>query len=128
MDGEPYRNMVPVPDMHVFLQAQDKGSAPAFQPTHPPLADEFPISAQAGYGPTGKGFVEPGHQVCALPGVGITRLVKQHPKQRDTDFPVDDAQHQDVDMAVAKFPVRAIQRQVRWSRKIGQGVKVYSTV
>ena len=58
------------------------------------------------------GIIQPSHQVCAFTGIGISCLVEQDPKQRDTDFLMDDAQHQDIDMAATKFPIRTVQSQV----------------
>ena len=48
-------------------------------------------------------------QVGAFSSIGISRLVEQDPKQRDADVLMDDAQHQNIDMAAAKFPVCTVQ-------------------
>jgi hypothetical protein len=45
---------------------------------------------------------------CALEHWNF-RLVEQDPKQRDADVLMDDAQHQDIDMAAAKFLVCTVQ-------------------
>ncbi len=47
-------------------------------------------------------------------GIGIASLVQQDPKQWDADFFMDDAQHQDIDMAAAKLPACTIQRLMPW--------------
>jgi len=91
MNGQLYRNMVLVPDMHVFFQTQNKGNALAFQPTHPALANKLPVPAQTGNRLIRESLVQPSHQVGTFPGIGISRLVEQDPKQRNSDLLMDDA-------------------------------------
>ncbi len=88
MNGQFDRNMVGVPDVHIFFQTQNKGNALAFQPTHPPLANKLPVSTQSGNRLVRECPVQPSHQGGAFPSIEITSLVKQDTKQWDADFPV----------------------------------------
>jgi len=102
----------------MFFQTHIERNASIFQPTHPPIANKPPVSAQAGNWLIMEDLVQPFHQVCTLTGIGISSLVEQDPKQRHADFLMDHAQHQAIDMAAAKFLVCTVQGQMpRLARK-----------
>ena len=100
-----------VGDLDVGSDADVKGDGLFLQPCQPGVADEFPVGQEAG------DLVDPEEPEDVfedrdpLLGIGIARLVEHPPAHGNGDGAVDDADHQDVDVAATQPPVGPVHGQ-----------------
>src|SRR3954454_11390105 len=106
------RGMAVVEHMHVLTQAQKVRYRRLLQPFDPGVADEFAICCQRSHRLMGERRLEDLHQINPLGGIGIARLVEDTPKQWDAHVAMSHAQHQYVQIGLAKLPVGALNRQM----------------
>src|SRR4051794_31585948 len=104
--------MAVVEHMHVLTQAQKVRYRRLLQPFDPGVADEFAICCQRSHRLIGERRLEDLHQINPLGGIGIARLVEDTPKQWDAHVAMSHAQHQYVQIGLAKLPVGAVNRQM----------------
>lgn len=97
-----------VADLGILLDADDKVQLLRQEVAKPPFSNEFAVG-QNRLDPMGRDHLqEPIHQRYAFVGRGVALLVKQHPDHGDGDAFVGDGDHQNVDLGLAKEPLRAI--------------------
>lgn len=82
------------------------------QPFNPRIADELAVARKGSDALAHKRVLEGLHQLDPLSGIRVARLVKDTPEQRHAHIAVRHAENQNVDIGLAKLPVRAIQRQM----------------
>src|SRR3954447_351861 len=98
-------------DMEAVLDAQDERDAPLRKRRHPGRADELPIGDQSSDGGLAKDGAEAGQRGAPLSRGGGPGSAENVPHHRNGDAVMDDRQHQDIDVVLAKLPTRAVERQ-----------------
>lgn len=95
----------------VALEPLVERDAVPLEPAEPVLTDELAVGQQGGDLGRAEDGEEAFHQVDALFGVGVARLIQHGPEQRHRDAAPGDAEHQEVDVGLAELPVGAVHRQ-----------------
>lgn len=80
------------------------------KPSNPLLADKLSVGHKAVHAVMSKKSDEPLHEFLAFLPIGIASFVKHTEYQRKGNPLVSDAQYEDIDVFVAKFPIRSVHR------------------
>jgi hypothetical protein len=79
-----------------------------FEKFHPVRADKLPVSRET-LDPVSAELTEKMlEQGDPFEGVGIAAFVQEYPQERDSNAIIGDGKHENIDIQVAEFPVRAV--------------------